>query len=85
MKAIEKNMVAAVFGGYDWRESNTEVTNTNGAIIVRLHGNIIYRKTPAGIKFSDGGYPSATTASRLRALGANITFKKSQNKIIFND
>ena len=85
MKAIEKKMVAAVQGGYNFKESNTEVICNDGEIRVLLFGNEIYRKTPVMVSYNDAGWPTVTTASRLRTLGVNCTHKgrgKNQ-RIIF--
>jgi len=90
MNKLEQNMVAAVNGGYNWKSGNTEVRVNDGVTIVLLHGNEIFRKTPVMTSYSDGGWPTKTTASRLRALGANITLHPNylhpqKGSIIFND
>lgn len=85
MRKIEKNMLAAVNGGYNWKSGNTEVRVNDGVTTVLLHGNVIYRKTPVTTMYSDAGWPTKATAGRLRALGANITLRTSERKIIFND
>ena len=85
MNKLEKNMLAAVNGGYNWKSGNTEVRVNDGVTIVLLHGNEIYRKTLVTTTYSDAGWPTNTTASRLRALGANITLRTSERKIVFNN
>lgn len=90
MNKLEQNMVAAVNGGYNWKSGNTEVRVNDGVTIVLLHGNEIFRKTPVMTSYSDAGWPTKTTASRLRSLGANITLHPNYSDpqkgcIIFND
>lgn len=86
MSAIEQKMIAAINSRQNWKVGNTEVRvdNKTGLITVLLHGNVIYRRTNITETFSDGNYPSKTTASRLRAIGLDCTYKRSENKIIIN-
>lgn len=84
MKKIEEKMVAAVKGSRNFKCSNTEVKVEDGVITVLLFGNEIMRKTPTRISYCSCGYPTVTTASRLRALGANVTLKRNERKLIFN-
>lgn len=81
-------MKRAFFGGYDWHESNTEVkTNVKAwdysrnswitwEVVAYLHGNAIAAMDKSGnVRFSCAGWHTRTTASRLRALGANVRIK----------
>lgn len=71
MKAIEKKMVAAFFSGYEFHESNTAVIKMLGSWYVTLFGNTIARRDEDGtVYYSCAGYSTATTRSRLQALGA---------------
>ena len=71
MKKIEEKMCAAVAAGRWFKESNTEVQAlSTGAIFVKLYDTYIYAKIDGVEYFSDGGYNTVTTGSRLRALGA---------------
>ena len=80
MRQIEKMMVNAVANKQNFRLNNTEVRNINGAIFVALHGNLIYAKINGVHYYSNAGWNTRTTASRLRALGANYsTSYKKQN------
>ena len=88
MRQIEKEMVAAFNAGRNFNKSNTSV-ETNAvtwdyvnnrwqrfAVVVRLHGNLIAAKDAAGnIYYSNAGWSSATTRSRLAALGAPCRIK----------
>ena len=74
MRRIEEKMLDAIRGGYDWHESNTEVTHLdNNVVRVRLYGNLIAKCDPVnGWRFSLAGYNTNTTRSRLNALGCNV-------------
>lgn len=60
MRKIEQRMVNAINNKVNYRESNTEVI-VKGA------------KVRGKVYFSDGGFNTATTSSRLRALGADYS------------
>lgn len=87
MRKIEENMVEAVKKRQNWKSGNTEVTvclkPLNQIVIkVYLHGNEIYslyeyEDGTQLIYFSLAGWNTVTTRSRLRALGINITQRKS--------
>ena len=82
MRKIEQAMTGAIALGINWASGNTTVTDSNreGAQDVYLHGNHI------ATVFCDGSvmvnketlakYPTNTTNSRLRALGADVTTRK---------
>lgn len=70
MKKIEKMMVAAVNEGRNWNGENTRVIVTRTGVFVCLYETLIYGKVRGREYYSDGGYKTATTGSRLRALGA---------------
>lgn len=91
MRQIEKEMNRAFFNGYDFHKSNTDVDInatvwdrklnqwTKFAAVVRLHGNLIAAKDYDGnLWFSCAGWSSATTRSRLQALGAPARIKNFQ-------
>ena len=91
MRQIEKEMNRAFFNGYDFHKSNTSVEtdvttwdyNNNSwikfAAVVRLHGNLIAAKDYDGnLYYSNAGWSSATTRSRLSALGAPCQIKNFQ-------
>lgn len=72
MKQIETRMLAALAAGQDWKEGNTAV-NAEGT--VTLHGNQIayhngQRMVADVATLQD--WPTATTKSRLRALGFSV-------------
>lgn len=73
MKKIEKMMMAAVNEGRNWNGANTRVIcNGNGAFVV-LYDTIIFARVNGKEYYSDGGFKTATTASRLRSLGADYS------------
>ena len=73
MRKIEENMLQAIAARKNWRSGNTAVeVETSGAVSVWLHGNCIAVIDDQSKKFKTAGWATVTTASRLRALGANI-------------
>lgn len=70
MRKIEKMMVAAVNEGRNWDSANTRVICNEKGTFVVLYYTIIYARVNGKEYYSDGGFKTATTASRLRALGA---------------
>lgn len=77
MRAIEREMVAAFNGNRNFRKSNTQVVVNDGKVDVFLFGNKISTKDIATgeVRFSNCGFDTITTASRLRALGARCGIK----------
>lgn len=66
-------MLQAIAARKNWKSGNTAVeVEMSGAISVWLHDNCIAVINGQSKKFKTAGWPTATTASRLRALGANI-------------
>ena len=80
MREIEKMMVNAVANKQNFKRSNTEVKNINGSVFVALHGNLIFASIDGKKYYSNAGWNTVTTASRLRALGADYsTNSKKRN------
>lgn len=75
MRKIEEKMVNAVRNCKYFHEGNTEVVPTQGAVMVYLHGNMIYMINNGTQTFTLAGWNTPTTRSRLRALGVNVTTK----------
>lgn len=73
MRQIEKRMLEAVRNGRPFRETNTKVAHANGNAYVWLYDTIIYANVDGREYYSDGGYKTQTTGSRLRALGARYS------------
>lgn len=71
MRKIEQRMVNAINNKVNYRESNTEVIIKGANVFVRLYDTYIYAKVRGKVYFSDGGFNTVTTGSRLRALGAD--------------
>ena len=88
MRLIESNMLNAVHNKANWSKDNTEVTYVTevNSSAIYLHGHRIatyvhYTGTmvPNANTFSQ--WPTATTRSRLRALGINASVKSGQAMI----
>lgn len=84
MRKIEKDMLKAVTQCRAWNGANTSVASIDGLnCAVFLHGNHI-----ADVNSQTGfvmvnkdtlrRWPTMTTKSRLRALGANVTTKQGK-------
>lgn len=84
MRQIEKQMVLAVANKQNFRLSNTEVYNKKNGVFVFLHGNLIYAKINGVNYYSNSGWNTRTTASRLRALGADYStnYKKCNCELL---
>lgn len=79
MCKLEKEMMATVNEGRNWNGANTRVIcNENGAFVV-LYDTIIFARVKGREYYSDGGYKTATTGSRLRALGAPYSTNEKKN------
>jgi hypothetical protein len=77
MRKIETQMIAALRAGRAWQSGNTSVTapDRTGRAQVHLHGNHIadVREGRAVPNLGTlANWPTATTKSRLRALGVPI-------------
>jgi len=83
MRKIEEQMLNAIRSRKNWAGGNTQVVvhNPTGTSDIHLHGNHI-ASVPSdlsGIIVNTDTlrrWPTVTTKSRLRALGANITQQK---------
>lgn len=73
MRKIEREAVQAFKEGRNYKKSNTEVRVVGSDIYVFLHGNLIVWKSglTGSTTYSHCGWHTPTTASRLRAFGAN--------------
>jgi hypothetical protein len=74
MRKIEKQMIAALENNSVWKSGNTSVCGN----AVSLHGNHIATMRNGRCEVNRetlARWPSNTTKSRLRALGANVTTK----------
>jgi len=89
MRKIEKQMIQAIRDGRDWKSGNTEVVQIrylNGINYanIYLHGNHIATAYPdiwdtcphaEPKRRTFANWPTATTRSRLRALGVDASIK----------
>ena len=73
MRKLEKEMVNAVNGCRNWKGTNTRVICNDHGTFVVLYSTIIFARVNGREYYSDGGFKTATTASRLRALGADYS------------
>lgn len=73
MRKIEKEAVAAFNAAKEFKKSNMRIEVTRERINVYLFGNLIVRKdrSTGEVSYSSCGWNTMTTASRLRAFGAN--------------
>ena len=80
MRKVEERMVEAVNFGIPFQGSNTTVTIDFNTAHVFLHGNHIASVVNGGTPIVNldtlRAYPTATTKSRLRALGVDVYTKK---------
>lgn len=79
MRKIEKAMCLAIGQRKTWKDVNTSVEYQNGIDCARvyLHGNhigtFIYSLNQFNVNMTTlAKWPTRTTKSRLRALGANV-------------
>lgn len=78
MRAIESAMLNAIRNGRNFNQSNTRVEIFKNTADVYLWGNHIARVAVGTAepmeynKHTAAQYPTATTCSRLRALGFNV-------------
>lgn len=82
MRKIEERMINAVENRVNYRENNTKVYTTNKGVFVYLYDTIIYAKVNGKVYYSDGGYNTVTTSSRLRALGAAYSTNEKLRKCV---
>lgn len=81
MRLIEKQMCRAIAAGHAWRGSNTSVRPIDDVnMAVYLHGHeiaVVNSRTGFVMvnRHTLRAWPTPTTKSRLRALGANIYTK----------
>ena len=74
-------MLQAVCNRENFCKSNTKVLVNAKCVYVKLYDTIIYILRNGIEYFSDGGFNTVTTSSRLRALGANYSTNKNKNKV----
>lgn len=84
MREIEKAMLIAIASRKNWRRNNTEVeiSSLTGEINVYLHGNLICNINNNNVAYNLRGWNTATTRSRINALGANV---RTKNGVCINN
>ena len=81
MRKIEKEMLQAICNRENFCKSNTKVLVNAKCVYVKLYDTIIYILRNGIEYFSDGGFNTVTTSSRLRALGANYSINENKTKV----
>lgn len=81
MRKIEEEMLRAISNRESFCKSNTKVLVNGKCVYVKLYNTIIYILRNGIEYFSDGGFNTVTTSSRLRALGANYSTNENKNKV----
>lgn len=74
-------MLDAIRNRENFCKSNTKVIVNTKCVYVKLYDTIIYIIKDGIEYFSDGGFNTVTTSSRLRALGANYSTNINKNKV----
>lgn len=74
MRKIEESMVAAVKANRNYTSANTSVLVQDDSVHVSLYDNTIYKRNinTGAVQFCLATYDTATTRSRLRALGIGV-------------
>lgn len=70
-------MIAAVESGREMNERNTAVIVNRHGVFVRLYNTIIFALVGGCRYYSNGGWNTPTTASRLNALGCLYGYRKN--------
>lgn len=78
MRKLEQEMITAIRGKGPFANGNTHVLHHNGKVTVTLYSTVIAERDKGKWTFRDGGYETATTYSRIRAIskefcGVNFT------------
>ena len=89
MRKIEKQMIQAILDRTNWKGANTEVKHSVNSGInyadIYLHSHHIATVTPDTFRYAPFGkanektfmeWPTATTRSRLSALGVNASIRE---------
>ena len=76
-------MLQAISNRENFCKSNTMVLVNAKCVYVKLYDTIIYILRNGIEYFSDGGFNTVTTSSRLRALGANYSTNENKNGFRF--
>lgn len=72
-RKIERELVAAVLNGSNYRNANTRVEHANDRAYVYLHGLNIAQVFDDYLLINNCGYQTAVTKSRLNALLRGLT------------
>ena len=77
MRKLEQEMINAVRNNKNFRSSNTDVIIDGHIVKVYLHNNLIFAKNKRNgkVMYSNCGWETNTTKSRLNALGCNVRQK----------
>ena len=78
---IERIMILAIENCFDIQRSNTKVEIKPNGYVVWLYDTPILIKHFYDVYVCDGGFNTATTQSRLNALGIAYSKNRSKNKV----
>lgn len=68
MRTTEKNMIAAIVNGKNFRSKNTTVSHDCNETTIRLYGNRIATIKGNELSVQSAGWETNTTKSRLNAI-----------------
>lgn len=80
MRTIEKNMIAAINNGKNFRSKNTSVSHDNNETTIRLHGNTIATIKGNKLSVCSAGWKTNTTKSRLNSILSHFNKPKISQK-----
>ena len=81
MTSISQFLATEFLHAHICSKSNTVISNIEGNMIMMLHGNPIAKLNSKGeVFFSDGGYPTNVTQSRLNAIAEVYGFTVFRSK-----
>ena len=79
MLVLEKKMIESINTGRDLKIANTRVKHNKNGAFVWLYDTLIFARVGGFSFYSDGGFKTRTTGSRLRALGAEYSINERKN------
>lgn len=80
MRTIEKNMIAAINNGKNFRSKNTSVSHDNNETTIRLYGNRIATIKGNELSVRSAGWETYTTKSRLNSILSHFNKPKISQK-----
>ena len=84
MRKIEEKIIQAIKEKKEMKKANTEVLVNSNGVFVKLYNTIIYADVKGKKYYSDGGWWTVTTRSRLYALGFEKGGKLQPQEKMYN-